>query len=52
MAGCLGLIIAKSAARLKFLACSGQHLSKVIQGRNNGEPVAGSWGTKAKTRVK
>lgn len=29
-----------------FLVCSGQCLSKAIQGRNSGEPAPGSWATK------
>ena len=30
-----------------FPVCSGQYLSKVVQGRNSGEPATGSWVAKA-----
>ena len=41
MARRLGQSISKTAI------CSGQHLSKVVQGRKSGEPAIGSWAAMA-----
>ncbi|ROL53961.1 hypothetical protein DPX16_2477 [Anabarilius grahami] len=34
-----------------FPVCNGQYLSKVLQGRNSGEPVTGSWAAKTQRRL-
>jgi len=48
MARRLGQSISKTAALVGvFPVCSGQFLSKVVQGRNSGEPATGSWAAKA-----